>query len=158
MKTVILEHTRIERILKRIAYQILEHCFAEKGITLIGIEPRGVWVATQLEQHLAEISSFEVYKASMDIEKQSKADSLEQHIKGRSVILVDDVLNSGHTMMMAAAFIAQHDPKLLITACLVDRKHRRFPIKSDFTGLSLATTLQEHISLEFKPKPTIYLQ
>ncbi|NQV53806.1 MAG: phosphoribosyltransferase [Flavobacteriales bacterium] len=158
MKTIIMDDVRIERTLKRIAFQILENCYQEEEVTVIGIEPRGVWVAAQLIKNLGKISKMKVKKAAIDVDNLDELGKLSASIKGRSVVLVDDVVKSGDTMMRAASAISAQGPKVLITACLVDRKHRRFPIKSDLTGLSLATTLQEHIQLVIEPKPTIYLE
>jgi len=153
-----MDKVRIERTLKRIAYQILEHCYQEKEITLIGIEPRGVWVSDQLTQWIKEISPMKVAQLKFNSERPEDVESMDAMIKGRCVILVDDVIKSGLTMMQAASAITAHQPRYLITASLVDRKHRRFPIQCDFTGLSLATTIQEHIQLVIEPNPVIYLE
>ncbi len=158
MKTIIMDDVRIERTLKRIAFQILENCYQEEEVTVIGIEPRGVWVAAQLIKNIGMISKLKVKNATIDVESLDDMNKLSASIRGRSVVLVDDVVKSGDTMMRAASAISEQGPKVLITACLVDRKHRRFPIQSDLTGLSLATTLQEHIQLVIEPKPTIYLE
>ncbi|MEQ9186676.1 MAG: phosphoribosyltransferase family protein [Cryomorphaceae bacterium] len=158
MQTIIMDDVRIERTLKRIAFQILENCYQEEEITIIGIQPRGVWVAQQLIKNIGKISKLKVKKASINVDDLGDFASLKSSISGRSVVLVDDVVKSGHTMMQAASAISNYEPAFLMTACLVDRKHRRFPVQSDFTGLSLATTLQEHIRLVIDPKPTIFLE
>jgi len=158
MKTIILDDTRIERTIKRIAFQIVEHCHEHDAITLIGLKPRGVWVAEKIQVALNEISEFKVNFGAIDIDDLSALHGIAGSVEGQSVVLVDDVIKSGETMMIAASAIVNLKPQMLITACLVDRKHRRFPIQCDFTGLSLATTMQEHIQLMIKPKPTIYLE
>jgi pyrimidine operon attenuation protein/uracil phosphoribosyltransferase len=158
MKTIILDSIRIERILQRIAFEILENCHSLERVTLIGILPRGEWVANSINENLSKTSNLKVDLLTLDI---SKLDELKLHqdlIAGGTVLLVDDVIKSGQTMMEAAAAIMQFMPKQLITISLVDRKHRRFPIHSDLTGLSLATTMQEHIHLEISPKPMVYLE
>lgn len=157
MKTTILDKTQIERILKRIAYQIVEQCFEEKSIILVGVKPRGVWVAEQLKASLNEISSIEVELFFVTAELQDDFEKESPTIANNCVILVDDILNSGTTMMLAASRLALKHPSRLLTACLVDRKHRKFPIQSDFTGLSLATTIQEHLTLDIEAGPIIYL-
>ena len=73
----------------------------------------------------------------------------KDQLKGKVIILVDDVLNSGKTMMFALKPFLNADIKKIRTVVLIDRNHKRFPIAADFTGLSLSTTLQEHISVEF---------
>jgi len=163
MKTVVLNPANIERILRRISYQIVESTEGDLEITLIGMMPRGAWVADQLVSHLSEISKVRVKRLDVDADDVD-ADDVEtlsaesSAVKDKEVVLVDDIINSGVSMMRVAGAIMQFEPRCLITVSLVDRKHRKFPIKSDFTGLSLATTMQEHLRLEIKPKPTIYLQ
>ena len=80
-----------------------------------------------------------------------------ESIKNRAVILVDDVLNSGRTLAYAAAYLLQLDPKMIKTAILVNREHHRFPITADFVGISLATTLKEHIQVELGRSDGVYL-
>lgn len=157
MKTTILDKTQIERILKRIAYQIVEQCFEEKSIILVGVKPRGVWVAEQLKSSLNQISNVEVSLFFVTAEFQDDFEKESPAIENNCVILVDDILNSGTTMMLAASRLALKRPSRLLTACLVDRKHRKFPIQSDFTGMSLATTIQEHLTLDIEAGPIIYL-
>mgnify|MGYP001589525554 FL=1 len=158
MKTVVLNPANIERILRRISYQIVESTEGDQEITLIGMMPRGAWVADQLVSHLSEISKVRVKRLDVDADDVETLSAESSAVKDKEVVLVDDIINSGVSMMRVAGAIMQFEPRCLITVSLVDRKHRKFPIKSDFTGLSLATTMQEHLRLEIKPKPTIYLQ
>ena len=78
-------------------------------------------------------------------------------LKNKAVILVDDVLNSGKTLVYATKFLLDFEVKNLQTVCLIDRKHRKFPIRADFVGLTLSTTLQEHITVEFGKDDIVYL-
>jgi len=158
MRTIILDNIRIERIIKRIAFQILESAHQEKSLTVFGIAPRGIWVAEQLKEAIESTSGIRVSTMLIDGDDLSTTPDLNKDIEGKLVILVDDIINSGHTMMLCAGAIMAQKPKQMITASLVDRKHRKFPIHCDLNGLSLATTLQEHLSLEIKPKPMIYLE
>lgn len=158
MKTVIMDDVRIQRTMKRIAFQILEHCYQEKEITIMGMEPRGVWVAEELIAHIGSISKTKITSLQINIDKLDAIAEMSKEVSGKTVILVDDVVKSGRTLMHAASSIMALEPQTLYTACLVDRKHRRYPIQSDFTGMTLATTLQEHIQLVMKPKPTVFLE
>lgn len=158
MKTIILDSTRIERILQRIAFEILEHCHSLERVTLIGILPRGEWVANRIKENLTQTSNLSIDLITLKISDLGALSKQQDLIDGQHVLLVDDVIKSGQTMMEAASAIMQFKPKQLITISLVDRKHRRFPIHSDLTGLSLATTMQEHIHLEIEPKPMVYLE
>ena len=73
-------------------------------------------------------------------------------LKNKCVVLIDDVFNSGKTLMHAASFLAAQEIHRLTTAVLVERKHRRFPIKADFVGLKLSTTLKEHVTVNMDGK------
>lgn len=157
MKTVILDQTQIERIIRRIAHQIVEHCFEEPEIIIIGIKPRGTWVAQQIDAQLKSLINTPITMLSVNADSKDDFDSIASQITGKCLIIVDDILNSGKTMMHTAAHISLRNPSKLITACLVDRLHRKFPIHSDFTGLSLATTLQEHLTLDIENGPIIFL-
>ena len=75
---------------------------------------------------------------------------VDEEYKNKSVIIVDDVLNSGKTLMHAASALTQSGAKQINTIVLIDRRHRKFPIRADWVGLTLSTTLQEHISVEFE--------
>jgi len=158
MRTIILDHQRIDRIIKRIAHQVVEHCYTQDRIIVVGIKPRGTWVADQIVAQLKDIAPMQIDQHTIDVDAIDSASLVAAKIKGQYVVLVDDVIKSGHTMMLAASALMKFEPSMLITASLVDRKHRKFPIQSDFTGLSLATTIQEHLKLEIKPKPTLYLE
>ena len=78
---------------------------------------------------------------------------MPSHFEG-AVVLVDDVLNSGKTLVYALAHILKGDPKSVKTVTLVDRRHRKFPIKADYVGMTLSTTIQEHISVRFSGDET----
>jgi pyrimidine operon attenuation protein/uracil phosphoribosyltransferase len=76
---------------------------------------------------------------------------------GKSIILVDDVLNSGKTLIYSMKAILSTDTKKIRTVLLVDRDHRRYPILTDFVGMTLSTTFQEHVSVEFGLEDAVYL-
>ncbi|GAB5539765.1 MAG: bifunctional pyr operon transcriptional regulator/uracil phosphoribosyltransferase PyrR [Salibacteraceae bacterium] len=154
MKTEVLSHIRLERIIQRIAYQTLESLASEKHVVIAGILPRGIWVAKKLVEQLNEISDLQIDLVELKIDDPK----LEVNCEGKTVLLVDDIVNSGKNMMGAAGFLYQQHPHRVLTACLIDRMHRRFPIQIDFTGQSLATTLQEHLTLVLDDKPRIILE
>jgi len=158
MKTVILDTAKINRILKRIAYQVVEACYEEKALLIAGILPRGVWVAEQLKSNLDQLTGIPSRVMTIDPDIPHSVQEIKGELEQQCVILVDDIINSGETMMSAASMLMECNVKRLITACLVDRKHRNFPIQSDFTGLSLATTMQEHLSLVISDDPVIVLE
>jgi pyrimidine operon attenuation protein / uracil phosphoribosyltransferase len=155
MKTIVLDSIRIQRIIRRIAFQTIEACHGYQGVTLVGIKPRGVWVAHQLFKELEAISKLDLSIIELDL---TEVIHLEKSELFDHVLIIDDIVNSGDTMMRASALFTDFNLKRLMTACLVDRMHRRFPIHSDFTGLSLATTLQENLALILDDEPRIILE
>jgi pyrimidine operon attenuation protein/uracil phosphoribosyltransferase len=162
-RTAILAHDQVQRKLRRIAHQLHEEHHQEKGIVLVGVAPRGATLAKRLAMLLEEISELQVKQAELILDKDKPLEqpvqlSIEpKELRNRIVVLVDDVLMSGRTLMNAAGYLVQAAPKRLTTVVLVDRRHRLFPIRADIVGLTLSTTLQEHISVEFGKKDSVYL-
>ncbi|MCH2213744.1 MAG: phosphoribosyltransferase [Flavobacteriales bacterium] len=153
--TLVLNHEKIWQKLRRIAYQLYEFNHEEKEITFVAIEKKGVLLAERIIPILKDISGIEVNLIKLSVDKENPNqnpawDSDTAALVNRSVILVDDVLNSGKTLIYAARHILDFDIKKLTTVVLVDRMHRRYPIKADFVGLTLSTTMQDHIAVEFK--------
>ena len=164
-KTLILNAVQIQQKIDRIAYQIYENNFTEKEIIIAGIASRGYILAQRLSEKLQEISKIKITLASLTLDKEHPMEtevklSLDKTLfEGKVVILVDDVLNSGKALIYGVAPFLKVRVKRITTVVLVDRNHNRFPIKADFVGLSLNTTLQEHISVELtkKGKEAVYL-
>jgi pyrimidine operon attenuation protein/uracil phosphoribosyltransferase len=154
-RVLVLDHLKILQKLRRIAYQIYEFNHLEKSLTFVAIEKKGVFLAERIIPILEDISGIKVELINLAINKNNPKDEPSWNgdtsaLNGRSVILVDDVLNSGRTLIYAARHILDYEVKKLTTVVLVDRRHRQFPIKADFVGLTLSTTLQDHIAVEFE--------
>lgn len=163
-KTVILTTKQIEQKINRIAYQIYENNYGEKDIVIAGIAANGYLLAKRIADVLQEISKIKVQLTEIRFDKEdpfTTATSIslsDKELKNKVVILVDDVLNSGKTLIFGAKLFLNSPVKRLTTAVLVDRGHNRYPIKADVVGLSLSTTLQEHITVELKKgKEVAYL-
>ena len=149
----ILSNKEIEQKINRLGHQIIENCFQEKKIHIIGIVGNGVILAKRLSSIITKnsdikVNNFEIIinksePLSKKIEFSSDINSLENAF----IILVDDVLNSGKTMQYALTEILKIPTKAIKTVALVDRKHRKFPIKADFVGLVLSTTLKERVEV-----------
>ncbi len=162
--TLLLDQKQIEHRLNRLAYQIYEDNIGENEIILAGIIRNGYLVAERLAEILKKISGLSVRLVEVHIDKKSQVEQeivismRREELNGKVIILVDDVLNSGKTMMYALKPFLNADIKKVRTVVLVDRNHRRFPIAIDFSGLTLSTTMQEHVSVEFdKEKATAIL-
>lgn len=165
MKTKVLQHSDIEKIIKRMAYQIYENNFGDKHITLVGISSRGFEIAKLLQNELDLISNLKSILLEITIEKENPSldttviKPLKFEIKG-TVVIVDDVLNTGRAMVYALLpFLSLKAPKIQV-AVLVDRNHKKFPVAADYTGIQLNTTFQEHVSVEINKKKQfdVYLQ
>ena len=154
----ILNSDQIKRKLERMARQILEDHYSEKGLILLGIKGQGLEVANRLVDILNSIGKIKVESESISFKKD---DSINSEIKcsceessftGNVVIVVDDVLNSGRTMIYAVKHVLDSEPKGVYTATLVDRIHRSFPVRADYCGLSLSTHVDQHISVVLNKK------
>jgi len=152
-KKYILSREVVEKKLRRMAFEILENNVDEKQIILAGIRESGSVVAKVIQQMLGEISSIKTDLITITLDKKEPTDvSLSRSIdfNGKVIILIDDVSNSGKTLLYALKpFIAFH-PRKIQTLVLVERTHTSFPVRPDYVGLSIATTLQEHIFVEVK--------
>jgi pyrimidine operon attenuation protein/uracil phosphoribosyltransferase len=152
-RVLILDKERIGRKLKRMAYQIWERNSRERELMLIGIEHGGVAVANGLARALREISPLRVQVLPFRINKKDPLQDLprvSENLDGRSVVLVDDVANSGRTLLYALRSLLEYLPASISVAVLVDRTHKRFPITPDIVGYNVSTTLQEHIEVELE--------
>lgn len=157
-KTKILDAVQIDQKLNRIAYQIYENNFDEKEMLIVGIDGNGYKVAKEIFDRLQKISSIKLKLGKIKLDKdepwKSKPvmDFVEKDHVNKNIIIVDDVLNSGKALMYAIRTFLDKPVKKLNTVALVDRSHTRFPVKADFVGLTLSTTLQEHIEADFSKK------
>ena len=151
MKKQVLDFEKISRICGRLAYQILENNINEDEILLVGIKEKGYEIAKIIEQKLKDISSSKVHLKSITIDKKNPNQISEFDINfnqmPKSVYLVDDVLNTGKTLMFAVNSLLKYDFNLIKTLVLIDRNHKKYPIKVDFKGISLSTNLDDTVKL-----------
>lgn len=151
-KIVILSKQQIEQKIERMAYQILEDNLDEQEIVLAGIVSRGYTLAQRLQKVLEKISKLKIRLVKIELDKdsshlQASSDLPVEEVKNQVVILVDDVLNSGRTLVYGLGFFLNIPLKKLRILVLVDRSHRSFPVSPDFTGLQLATVLKQHVQV-----------
>ena len=151
---IILNHQQIEQKIIRIGHQLMENCFEEERIFIGGIAGNGSIIAQKLTKIIRENSAIEVTCFEITVNKDepwSEAIQLnidEKELKKGYIILVDDVINSGKTMQYALMKFLEQATKAIKTVALVDRQHRRYPIKTDFAGLGLSTTLKNHVEVD----------
>lgn len=157
-KTLVLDSKQIEQRINRIAYELYENNYEEKNIIMAGIAPNGYLLAQRIAKVLESISPIKIKLAKLEINKENpleeeiQTDLKPADIKNKVIVLVDDVLNSGKTLIYGTRLFLEAPVKRLSTVVLVDRNHTRYPVKADFSGISLSTTMQEHISVELSPK------
>jgi len=154
---IILTHQEINHKIKRIAYQIYENNVNETEIILAGIDKNGYILAKKLKSVLSKISTIEPKLCKVSIDKKnprsiiSTSLSVEEY-SNKSVVLIDDVLNSGTTLVYGVKHFLDVPLKQFNTAVLVNRNHKKYPVKADFKGISLSTSLHEHIDVNLEGK------
>jgi pyrimidine operon attenuation protein/uracil phosphoribosyltransferase len=154
-KVLILNHRQIEQKINRIAHEIYEYNFEEKEIVIAGIADRGYLLAKRINEALLKISPLQTRLLEIRLDKSNlhcanfQLELAQNELKDKVVLLVDDVLNTGMTMVFALQSFLKYEVKKIATIVLVDRNHNLYPVRADYVGLSMATTLQEHVSIEF---------
>jgi pyrimidine operon attenuation protein/uracil phosphoribosyltransferase len=160
-KNIILSNQEIEHKTKRIAYQIYETFIDEHEVVLAGIAANGFIFAQKIANELETISNLKVLLCEVKVNKQNPEQPITTSIPseqytGKGLILIDDVLNSGTTLIYAVRHFLDVPLKKFKTAVLVDRNHKKYPVKADFKGISLSTSLLEHVQVVFDQENASY--
>lgn len=162
-KTLILNERQVQQKIKRMAYEIFEHNFKEKGIVIAGIDGQGYILAKLLIKEVKNISPLEIKLVKVSLDKLSPLqgevtlDCDLKELKKKCVILVDDVLNTGRTFAYGMKPFLTIDVKKIETAVLVNRSHPLFPIYPQYTGYELATTIKDHVEVRLGNEISVYL-
>jgi pyrimidine operon attenuation protein/uracil phosphoribosyltransferase len=157
-KQVILNEREIEHKLRRIAYQIYESNANESHIVLAGIADNGYLLAKKIKNLLTEISDLSIELCKVSIDKKNPhlpviTDAPLENYQNKSLVLIDDVLNSGSTLIYGVKHFLNVPLKQFKTAVLVNRNHKKYPVKADFKGISLSTSINEHVEVVLDKKP-----
>ncbi len=160
LKAQILNESDISRMLKRIAHQIIEKNHGTGELCLIGIKSRGVPLAKRLAQNIYEIDNNNIEVGELDIthyrDDREKSDDtpvltgtkVDFDIKGKTVVLVDDVIYTGRTARAALdAVLDLGRPQKIQLCVLIDRGHSELPIKANFVGKNIPTSLDEVVAV-----------
>lgn len=153
-KNIILSNLEIEHKIKRIAYQIYETFVDEEEIVIAGIASNGFTFAKKISEALNNISTLKVSLCEVRINKQNPESPIttsltKEEYTNKGLVLVDDVLSSGTTLIYAVRHFLDVPLKKFKTAVLVDRNHKKYPVKADFKGISLSTSSLEHVQVVF---------
>lgn len=153
MKNYILTQQVVEKKLRRMAYEILENNSGEQELILAGIRGGGIVIARNIRQQLQEIAGDRLvtHLLTISLDKKDPGEVVLSEtlpFDDRVVIVIDDVADSGRTLLYAMKPFLDFHPRKIESLVLVERSHKAFPVQPDYTGLSLSTTLQEHIQVE----------
>ena len=153
--SIILTNEQIQNKTRRIAYQIYEDNSKESEIVIAGINGNGFIFAQKISKILTDISDLKVVLCEVKMDKKNPLNKISTSIKSfeyknKSLILVDDVLNSGTTLIYGIKHFLEVPLKRFNTAVLVNRNHKKYPVKADYKGISLSTSMREHISVVFE--------
>lgn len=158
MEQTILSHVQIQHKIERIAYQIYEANVSEEEIIIAGIVGGGLEFAKKIAAKLKKITNAKITLCKLSMDKTNPLKSgvstsiPEDEFINKSVVIVDDVLNSGTTLIYGVHHFLKTPLKQLKTAVLVNRNHKKYPVKADYKGISLSTSLQEHVNVRFETK------
>jgi pyrimidine operon attenuation protein/uracil phosphoribosyltransferase len=160
-KATVLNSEDIERIIKRISHEIIERNKGSENLIFIGVQKRGVPLAKRIKENIEKITNSEIKLGKLDISfyrddlnERVKSDvnitDIPFEIKGKDIILVDDVLFTGRTIRAAMDAIMDFGrPQTIQLVVLVDRGHRELPIRADYVGKNLPTSLNEYVEVKF---------
>lgn len=151
---LILNKKEVNQKIRRIAYEIYENNFEEKELIIAGIYDRGFSLAKRIIKELNQISPIKTQLVKVSINKISplkeeiSLDCDLKILKNKSVVLVDDVLNTGRTMSFSLKAFLSAEIRKMEAAVLVDRSHKSFPIDAKYKGYELSTTINEHVEVK----------
>ena len=151
----ILDSNQINQKILRLSWQVFEDNFSEKEIVLVGIGEQGLLIAEQVKFHLNTISKLKTTVFMIDVDRDKPFNKVsteltENDYRNKVIILIDDVLHSGKTLTYAFKTFLDTSVKKMAVLVLIDRNHNTFPVKANYVGLSLSTTLKEYIEVVLK--------
>ena len=150
-KNYILDRAVAEKKLHRMALEIIENNAGEKELILAGIRESGSVVARNIQRLIEEQSAIKTELVTINLDKRKPKEielSKKENFTDKVIIIIDDVANSGKTLLYALKPLLEFYPKKIQTLVLVERSHNSFPVRPDYVGLTVSTTLQEHIFVE----------
>jgi pyrimidine operon attenuation protein/uracil phosphoribosyltransferase len=150
-KIQLLDAAQANQKLTRLAYEMYEQNLGEKEIVLAGIADRGIDLAKLLKKKIEAISELDIRLVNIYLDKANPVDARIEPAfdpTGKTIIVVDDVANSGKTMTYALKPLLDAVARKIQVAVLIDRQHKQYPVASDYVGLQLSTTIQDHITVD----------
>ncbi len=157
--TLVLDDQQIKDRIKRMAWQVYETHQDESEIILAGIAENGYRLAELLAAEVKQISPIKVLLFRIFVDKrnplagEARLEPYTKDLDGKPILVVDDVLNTGSTLIYGVKHFLDFSVKQIKTIVLVDRNHKNYPVKADFKGLSLSTNLMEHVEVNISASP-----
>ncbi|MDC3230119.1 phosphoribosyltransferase family protein [Bacteroidota bacterium] len=162
-KAVILDEISIDRKIKRLSYEIFERNLNIKKLLLVGIKRNGFFLAKLIQKELSEICKIKIDVTQVFVDKQKPFNecviynnNIETY-RNTSMIVIDDVCSTGKTMMYVVSSLISKFTNKISTLVLVDRKHHNFPIKTNYVGIEVSTTLRQFIEVDLEANKVAYL-
>lgn len=162
-KELVLDDAQVRQKIRRMSYEIFENNFDERTIVLAGIEGQGYALAELLEKEILSISTLQVIIVKVQLDKEAPQESKvslnvkPEDIRKKTIVLIDDVLNTGRTLAYGMKPFLSTEVKKIEVAVLVNRSHPLFPVQPNYTGYELSTTLKDHVQVVLGKKSAVYL-
>ena len=151
MKTEVLSQNQILRICNRFAFQIIENNLKNEDILLVGIKEKGFEIAKLVMKEIQLISTKKVILKYIELDKKKPNGNIKSDLENKdnfnNVFLIDDVLNTGKTLIFSITYLLKFDFNSIKTLVLIDRNHKHYPVKIDFKGISLSTNINDNVNL-----------
>jgi len=153
MSNMVLNSDDIDKKIKRLSYQILEKNLNEKEVILVGLKPNGSYLSKKIKSFINEFSNIKIslYNIEMDKKKLLFKNCIpelkHENINKKVIVFIDDVMNSGGTLMYAINEILSYYPKDIQICVLIERTFKNFPLSANFKGLELSTSEYEHVEV-----------
>ena len=163
MKKIVLDSIDINNKIKRISFEILEKNFDENEIFLLGVLPNGKYLSNKISEFLTQFSKIKLNSHFIEIEKLSKSiikisPSLNSEmVNNKVIVIIDDVMNSGGTLMCSINEMLKFKPKKIQIAVLIERYYKNFPLNPDYKGLELSTSETEHVEVKLDGSPKVLI-
>ena len=163
MKNIILNSDDISNKIRRIAFEIIENNIEQKYLYMIGLLPNGKYISEEINKIIrlnsdinTEIIYFEMDKKELSLKKDHE-DFNFKILKDQIVVFIDDVMNTGSTLIYAINQILPYKPKEVQIGVLIERNFNNFPVLPNYKGLQLSTSKNEHVKVEIGKSPKVII-